>query len=80
MTLQCSHAQTVLYSSSSYKIDGIAHVRNILNPGEHQTLITDSKVMPILLNGWMLPVVKVVSVKGMCAVCIAHLFFKHVLK
>ena len=44
-------AQTVKYSSSSYKIDYVIVIKNFLNLKGHQNRITGSKVTAILLNG-----------------------------
>ena len=45
--LQCRYAQTVRYSSSSYKIDYVIVIMNFLNLKGHQNHITGSKVTAI---------------------------------
>ena len=52
-TLRHRQAQTVRVSSSSYKIDYVIVINNFLNPKAHQHPISGSKVMAILLKGWI---------------------------
>ena len=61
-------------SSSSYKIDNVTQVYDILNPEGHQNSITGSKLRAVLLKGLILPVGGVASVKGLCTACVAGLF------
>ena len=42
--------------SSSYKIDYCIVIKNFLNPEGHQNPMSGSKVTPILLKGWILPI------------------------
>ena len=63
--LQRRHAQTVRDSTSSYKIDCIIVIKNILNPEGHQNPTSGSKVTPILLKGWIWPVGGVASGEGL---------------
>ena len=48
----CRHAQTVIDSSFSYKIDYVALANDIISPEWHHNCIIGLKVMPILLK-WM---------------------------
>ena len=74
-TLWRCHAQSVSDRSSSYKIDCVTEVCDILNPQAHEYCIIGSKGRGILLlNGWIFPVCGVVSVKGLHAACVAGLF------
>ena len=59
--LRRRHAQTVIDSSSSYKI---GYVKDFLNPEGHQNRITGAKVMAILLKGWILPIGEASAVEG----------------
>ena len=59
--LRRRHAQTVRDSSYSYKIDNVIVIKNFLNSEGHQNCIRGSKVMTILLKGWILPISKVAS-------------------
>ena len=51
-------------SSSSYKIDDVIVIKNFLNPEGHQNPISGSKVMVILLKGWILTIGGVASGKN----------------
>ena len=53
--LRCHHDQTVRDSTSSYKLDYVLVIKNILNPEGHQNWISGSKVTAILLKGRILP-------------------------
>ena len=74
--LRCRDAQMVRDSSYSCKIDYVQMVFNSQNPKENLNFITGSKVMALLLNGLILPVGEVASVKGVHAACVAGLFHK----
>ena len=54
----------------SHKIDYVTgdskYVKEILNLEGHPNRITGSKVMAILLNGWILPLVGASEVKSLC--------------
>ena len=50
------HALTVADGVFSHKIDYVTIFKEILNPEGHPNRITGSKVMAILLNGWILPI------------------------
>ena len=50
------HAQTVRVSTSSYKIDYVIIIKNFLNPKGHQNPFSGSKVMAILVKGWIWPI------------------------
>ena len=63
--LRRRHAQTVRDSSSSYKIDYVIVIKNFPNPKGHQNPINGSKVMAILLKGWILPNVGASAVEGL---------------
>ena len=54
--LRLRHAQTVRDRCSSYKTDYVIVIKNFLNPEGHQHPISGSKVMDILLKGWILPI------------------------
>ena len=54
--LRRRHAQTVRDRCSSYKIDSVIVIQNVLNPEGHQNPISGSKVTAILLKGWILPI------------------------
>ena len=54
--LRRRHAQTVRYSTSSYKIDYVIVIKNFLNLKGPHNLISGSKVTAILLKGWVLPI------------------------
>ena len=54
--LRRRHAQTVRDSTSSYKIDYVIVIKNLLNPEGHQNPISELKVTAILLKGWNLPI------------------------
>ena len=49
-------SQTVRDRSSSYKIDYVILIKNLLNPKRDQNPISDLKVTAILLKGWILPI------------------------
>ena len=56
--------------SSSYKIDYVIVIKNLLNPEGHHNLISDSKVTAILLNCWILPIGGVASGRVCaCSLC-----------
>ena len=59
------HAQTVRVSTSSYKIDYVIVIKNFLNPKDHQNPITGSKVLAILLKGWISPLGGASAVEGL---------------
>ena len=45
----------IAYNSFNHKIGYVKLFFEIVNPEEHPNCITGSKVMAILLNGWILP-------------------------
>ena len=47
--------------ASSHKIDNVGKFYEILNIEEHQNRITGSRVITILLNGWILPIGEVTT-------------------
>ena len=53
-TLWRRHTQTVRESSSRFKIDYVAQVKDILNPEVYQNHIISSKIMAIFLDRWIL--------------------------
>ena len=55
---------------SSYKIDYVIVIKNFLNPEGHQNPISGSKVMAILLKGWIWPICGVAS--GRVCACSLH--------
>ena len=65
-------------SSSSYKIDNVTQVYDILNPEGHQNSITGSKVTAILVKWYILPIGGVASerVRALPAACAAGLFYR----
>ena len=62
-------------SSSSYKIVYVIMIKNFLNPEGHQSCIIDSKVMAILVKGYILPIGGVASGGSAPAACPAGLFY-----
>ena len=54
--LRRRHAQMVRDKSSSDRIDYVIVIKNFLNSEGHQNPISSSKVMAILLKGWILPI------------------------
>ena len=52
--LWCWHALMVEDDAFSRKIDYVTILKEILNLEGHPNSITDSRVMAILLNGWIL--------------------------
>ena len=68
--LRRRHAQTVRDSTSSYKIDYFIVIKKILNPEGHQNPISGSKVMVILLKGWIFPISGASS--GRVCACTLH--------
>ena len=52
-------------TSFSYKINYDIVIKNFLNPKGHQNLISGSKVMAILLKGWILPVGGASALEGL---------------
>ena len=63
--LRRRHAQTVIDSSSSYKIDYVIVIKTFLNPDGHQNRISGLKVTAILLKGWILPTGEASAVEGL---------------
>ena len=59
------HAQTVRVSTSRFKIDYVIMIKNFLNPEGHQNPFCGSKVMAILLKGWIWPIGGVSAGKGL---------------
>ena len=55
ISLRRRHALTVADGVFSHKIDYVTINKEFLNPEGHLNRITGSKVMAILLNGWILP-------------------------
>ena len=49
----------------SHEIDYVTVFKEILNLEGHPNCITGSKVMAILLNGWILPIGGALAVKGL---------------
>ena len=64
--LRHRHAQTVIDSSLSYKIDYVIVIKSFLNSEGHQNCIVGSKVTVILLNGLILPIGGV-ALRRVCA-------------
>ena len=54
--LRRRHAQTVGDSTSSYNIDFVIVIKNLLNPKGHQNPVSGLKVTAILLKGWIWPI------------------------
>ena len=54
--LRRCHALAVADGTFSQKIEYVTIIKGILNPKEHPNRITGSKVMAILLNGWIFPI------------------------
>ena len=54
--LRRRYAQAIRDKSSSYRIDFVILIKNILNLEEHQNPISGSKVMIILLKGLILTI------------------------
>ena len=65
LSWQRRQAQTVWDGASSNKTDNITKLFHILNLKGYQSQITNSKVMAILFNGWILPVGGV-ALGGVC--------------
>ena len=63
--LRRHHAQTVRDSSSNYKIEYVKVIKKFLNPKEHQSPISGSKVTAILLRGWILSIGGAPAVEGL---------------
>ena len=55
------HALNVEDGAFSHRIDYVT----IINPEEHSNRFTGSKVLAILLNGWILPISGASGVKGL---------------
>ena len=49
----------------SHKIDYVTMFEEIINLEGHPNCITGSRVMAILLNGWILPIVGALLVEGL---------------
>ena len=49
-------SRTVRDRASSYNIDYIIVIKSFLNPKGHQDPLSGSKVMAILLKGWVWPI------------------------
>ena len=62
------------HNEHSQKVDFLAHFQGILNSKGYQNRIIGSKVTTILLNGWMLPIVRVALEGSVPAACTAGLF------
>ena len=62
--------------SSSQKIDCVTQVYDIQNPEGNNYCINGLKITATLLNGLILPVGGVASVKGVRADCVAGLLLK----
>ena len=69
--LRRRHPQTVIASTSSYKIG----IKTFLNPEGHQHRITGSKVTAILLKRWILPIGGASSVEGLRSTGLPRLVF-----
>ena len=52
-------------STSSYKIDYVIVIKTFLNPEVHQNPISGSKVIAILVKGWILPIGGASAVEGL---------------
>ena len=52
----CRNALSIWDGALSHKIDYVTIFKEILNCAGHPNHITGSKVMAILLNGWILPI------------------------
>ena len=52
-------------SSSGYKIDYVIVINKFLNPEGHQNPVNGSKVMAILMKGWILPIGGASTVEGL---------------
>ena len=72
------HGQTVRDSSSSYKLDYrllTIVIKNFLNSEVHENFISGSKVMAILLKGWICLLVELHQEGSASAACAACLFY-----
>ena len=65
ITLRRRHALMVKDGAFNHKIDYVTIFVEILNLKGHQNCITGSRVTPILLNGWILPIVGASAVEGL---------------
>ena len=61
ISLRRRHAPMVENGAFSHKVDFVLIFKEILNLEGHPKCITGSKVMAILLNGWILPINGVAS-------------------
>ena len=52
-------------STFSYKKDYVIVIKNFLNPKEHHNPIIGSKVMAILLKGWIFPICEASAGEGL---------------
>ena len=77
ISLQRRHAQTVKNGASSHKTNYIDILTEILNLEAHLNRWIGSKVMAILLNGWILPTCGVASGRVGPAACTAGVFLFH---
>ena len=72
--LRRRHAQTVRDRFSSYQIDYVIVILNFLNPEGHQNPISCSKVMVVLLKGWVL-LIGGAALERVCACSLRSRFF-----
>ena len=61
-------------SFSSYKIDYVTKIWDILHLKGQKNCITSSKVMAVYLKEWILPVSGVALIKGLRVACVAGSF------
>ena len=61
-----SHALIVEDGAFSHKIVYVTIFKEIFNLEGHPNRIISSKVLAILLNGWILPISGASAVKGLC--------------
>ena len=60
----------------SHKINYVTIVKKIINIEGHPNCITGSRVTPILLNGWILPIGRASAVEGLRSTGLPHLVSK----